>query len=71
MTAKPKVQRDYFADISVPLNNPGHRVPYWHWSHDTDACFDISSSDALYDTVQAAFRAAHYHLREECESHDR
>ena len=66
MTAKPKVKREYFV---APEEWPYRRlVPYWHWSHDTDECFDISSSDALYDTMQQAFRAAHYHLRNECEA---
>lgn len=65
---KPVVRREFFSDISVPLNEPGRLVPYWHWSHETDECFDMPSSDRLYDTMQAAFRAAHSHLRNECET---
>lgn len=68
MTAKPKVKRDFFSVISLPPNSQVQLEPYWHWSHDTDECFDIVSSDTLYDTMQQAFRAAHYHLRNECET---
>jgi len=66
--SKPVVRREFFSDLSVPLNSPGHSVPYWHWSHETDECFDTPSSDGLYDTMQAAFRASVYHLRNECEA---
>lgn len=63
--SKPKVEREYFSD---PSAWPDIRlVPFWHWSHETDECFDISSSDALYDTMQAAFRGALNHLRNECD----